>query len=143
MPAFLQFRVDSNLANPQERFAEDYLAVVPSPGREAPAGPLAVFSVDTTADLGRAGQSVDWPGDPERCRPAGGAVVSLSSSNGAASVPATVTVDAGQSATVFGVTTDAVTQVTPVTITASLGGVSRTTSMNVSPFAFLDRDFDT
>jgi hypothetical protein len=135
VPAFLQFRVDLNLA-PQERFAEDYLAVVPSPGREAPAGPLAVFSVDTTPISVVQGNPSIGQVILNGVAPAGGAVVSLSSSNSAASVPATVAVDAGQSATVFGVTTDAVTQVTPVTITASLGGVSRTTSMNVSPFEF-------
>ena len=135
VPAFVQFRVDLSL-NPQERFAEDYLAVVPSPGREAPAGPLAVFSVDTTPISVVQGNPSIGQVILNGVAPAGGAVVSLSSSSGAASVPATVTVDAGQSATVFGVTTAAVTQITPVTITASLGGVSRTTSMNVSPFEF-------
>ena len=135
VPAFLQFRTDISL-NPLERFAEDYLAVVPSPGREAPSGPLAVFSVDTTPISVVQGNPSIGQVILNGVAPAGGVVVSLSSSSGAASVPATVAVDAGQSATVFGVTTAAVTQVTPVTITASLGGVSRTTSMNVSPFEF-------
>jgi hypothetical protein len=135
VPAFLQFRVDLSL-NPLERFAQDYLAVVPSPGREAAAGPLAVFSVDTTPISVVQGNPSIGQVILNGVAPAGGAVVSLSSSSGAASVPATVKVDAGQSATVFGVTTAGVTQVTPVTITASLGGVSRSTSMNVSPFVF-------
>ena len=135
VPAFLQFRADLSL-NPLERFAQDYLAVVPSPGREAPAAPLAIFSVDTTPISVVQGNPSIGQVILNGVAPAGGAVVSLSSSSGAASVPATVTVDAGQSATVFGVTTAAVTQTTPVTITASLGGVSRTTSMNVSPFEF-------
>jgi len=135
VPAFLQFRVDLSL-NPLERFAQDYLAVVPSPGREAPSEPLAVFSVDTTPISVVQGNPSIGQVILNGVAPAGGAVVSLSASNGAASVPATVTVDAGQTATVFGVTTAAVTQTTPVTITASLGGVSRSTSMNVSPFVF-------
>jgi hypothetical protein len=135
VPAFLQFRADISL-NPLERFAQDYLAVVPSPGREAPAGPLAVFSVDTTPISVVQGNPSIGQVILNGVAPAGGAVVSLSSSSGAVSVPATVTVDAGQSATVFGVTTAGVTQVTPVTITASLGGVSRSTLMNVSPFVF-------
>ena len=135
VPAFLQFRADLSL-NPLERFAEDYLAVVPSPGREPPAGPLAVFSVDTTPISVVQGNPSIGQVILNGVAPAGGAVVSLSSSNGAASVPATVTVDPGQTATVFGVTTAAVTQTTPVTITASFGGVSRSTSMNVSPFVF-------
>ena len=47
VPAFLQVRADLSL-NPFERFAEDYLAVVPSPGSVPPPGPLAAFSVDAT-----------------------------------------------------------------------------------------------
>jgi len=135
VPSFLQVRVDLSL-NPLERFAQDYLAVVPAPGREVSPAPLAVFSVDTTPISVVQGNPSIGQVILNGVAPAGGAVVSLSSSNGAASVPAAVTVDPGQTATVFGVTTAAVTQTTPVTITASFGGVSRSTAMSVSPFIF-------
>ena len=60
--------------------------------------------------------------------------VMLSSSNpGAASVPSSVTVaEFGKSAT-FAITTHAVGTSTPVTITATLAGVEKTTSLTVTP----------
>src|SRR5882672_8826613 len=51
--------------------------------------------------------------------PAGGAQVALSSSNGAASVPSSVTLPTGTSRATFPVNTSAVTSSTPVTISAS------------------------
>ena len=117
VPAFLQFRTDVRRIR-RSALPRTISGGVPSPGREAPAGRSRSFG-RYDADLGRAGQSFDWPGDPDQCRArwrrAGVAVVEQRGS-----IPATVTVDAGQSATVFGVTTAAVTQITPVTITASL-----------------------
>src|SRR5258707_2264295 len=54
--------------------------------------------------------------------PAGGAQVALSSSNGAASVPSSVTLPTGTSSATFPVNTSAVTSSTPATISASYGG---------------------
>jgi len=66
--------------------------------------------------------------------PSGGAVVSLSSANASvAAVPASVTVAAGASTATFNVTTSAVTTNTSVVITATYGGVSRTTTLTVAP----------
>ena len=66
--------------------------------------------------------------------PSGGAVVTLSSANtSVVSVPASVTVAAGVSSATFGVNTSAVTANTGVTITATYGGVSRTTTLTVTP----------
>jgi hypothetical protein len=66
--------------------------------------------------------------------PSGGAVVTLSSANtSVVSVPASVTVVAGASSATFGVNTAAVTANTSVTITATYGGVSRTTTLTVTP----------
>jgi hypothetical protein len=66
--------------------------------------------------------------------PSGGAVVTLSSANtSVVSVPASVTVSAGASSATFGVNTSAVTANTAVTITATFGGVSRTTTLTVTP----------
>src|SRR6185369_12731608 len=66
--------------------------------------------------------------------PSGGAVVTLSSANtSVVSVPASVTVAAGASSATFGVNTSSVTANTGVTITATYGGVSRTTTLTVTP----------
>jgi hypothetical protein len=66
--------------------------------------------------------------------PSGGAVVTLSSANtSVVSVPASVTVAAGASSATFGVNTSPVTANTPVTITATYGGLSRTTTLTVTP----------
>ena len=65
--------------------------------------------------------------------PSGGAVVNLSSSASAATVPSSVTVIAGYNSATFTVNTSAVTASTPVTITASYAGVSKTASLTVMP----------
>jgi LmbE family N-acetylglucosaminyl deacetylase len=61
------------------------------------------------------------------------AVVLLSSSNGAASVPASVTVAAGSSTATFTATTVSVGASTSSTITATFGGTSRTAVLTVNP----------
>ena len=66
--------------------------------------------------------------------PSGGALVSLSSANpSVAAVPASVTVAAGASTASFTVTTSSVAANTSVGITATYGGVSRTTTLTVTP----------
>jgi hypothetical protein len=66
--------------------------------------------------------------------PSGGAVVTLGSANtSVVSVPASVSVAAGASSATFDVNTSAVTANTGVTITATYGGVSRTTTLTVTP----------
>ncbi|MBC7809063.1 MAG: hypothetical protein H7145_23250 [Akkermansiaceae bacterium] len=65
--------------------------------------------------------------------PSGGAVVALASSNTVARVPASVFVPAGASAAGFPITTSPVSVRTPVTITASRNGVTRTAILNVRP----------
>src|SRR6266404_2490874 len=63
----------------------------------------------------------------------GGAQVALSSNNGAASVPPTVTIAAGATSATFPVNTTAVVTSTPVTISASDGGVSKSATLTVTP----------
>jgi len=63
----------------------------------------------------------------------GGAQVMLSSNNGAASVPASVTIAAGASSATFTVSTSAVTTSTPVTISASYTGTTKTAPLTVAP----------
>ncbi len=63
----------------------------------------------------------------------GGALVSLSSSDAALVVPASVTVLAGSTTATFPVTTFAVSTSTPVTVTAARGSVARTATVTVRP----------
>jgi len=65
--------------------------------------------------------------------PSGGIVVTLSSSSADATVPASVTVEAGRSGADFKVTTAAVTSAETVTITATYSGVSETATLAISP----------
>ena len=66
--------------------------------------------------------------------PAGGISVTLSSSNSTvASVPASVTVAAGNSSGTFTVTTNTVTTTTAVTLSASYGSGVQTTTVTVTP----------
>jgi hypothetical protein len=66
--------------------------------------------------------------------PAGGAVVTLTSSDPAvAAMLSTVTVAAGATSARFGIKTATVTTSTAVTITASYAGVNRSETLTVSP----------
>jgi len=66
--------------------------------------------------------------------PAGGAQVSLSSSNTAAvTVPQSVTVPAGATSAAFAVNSNAVATTTPVTVSASFAGVTQNASITVVP----------
>lgn len=65
--------------------------------------------------------------------PAGGAVISLSSGSPLASVPATMTIPAGQTSGSFTITTSPVNTNTVVTITAGYGGASQSTTITLTP----------
>ena len=65
--------------------------------------------------------------------PAGGVVVTLTSSSAAAVVPASVTVAAGATTATFPISTTSVVASTPAVITASSLGVSKTTTLTVNP----------
>jgi acetyl esterase/lipase len=64
---------------------------------------------------------------------AGGALVALSSSDPAATVPASVTVPQGSSSATFNVTTTPVTSIRTVSISASRRGLTRTASLTIQP----------
>jgi hypothetical protein len=64
--------------------------------------------------------------------PAGGAIVTLSSNNGSATVPASVTVAAGATTATFTVSTAAVASTTIVTIGGTFG-VTQTASLTINP----------
>jgi len=65
--------------------------------------------------------------------PSGGVAVNLSSSSSTATVPASVTVAYGASSANFTVSTSAVTASTPVNISASYAGVTKTAPLTVAP----------
>jgi hypothetical protein len=66
--------------------------------------------------------------------PSGGAVVTLSSSNtSAATVPTSVTIPAGAFSATFTVSTTSVTASTSATITGAFGGVTRSSTLTVTP----------
>lgn len=65
--------------------------------------------------------------------PTGGAMISLSSGNPAASVPAIITIPAGQTSGTFPISTSAVNANTAVQIKASYGGGSITSTLTVLP----------
>jgi probable HAF family extracellular repeat protein len=65
--------------------------------------------------------------------PSGGAVVSLTDTNSAATAPPTVTVPAGASSQTFTIPTARVTTSVSGTVTASYGGVSKTLTLTVRP----------
>ncbi len=67
--------------------------------------------------------------------PTGGALVTLSSNNGAAHVPASVTVAAGATSATFTFGTSAVAVSTTVVISASHSGVTKTASLTITPAA--------
>ena len=71
--------------------------------------------------------SLNYPAPP------GGAVVTLTSSDPSAKVPATVTIAAGSPSATFSVQSTPVASPVAVTITASYGGATQTAGLTVSP----------
>lgn len=75
--------------------------------------------------------------------PTGGIVVTLSSSDPSATVPATVTIPEGSARAHFQITTIAVTAVTPVTLTATdPSGTALTATLTVNPVELVYIDVD-
>ena len=100
----------------------------------APA-PATLQSVTLTPSTVTGGASSQGRVTLSAAAPSGGAVVSLSSNQGAARVPASVTVNAGSTSATFTVTTTAVTASTAAAISAVYSGVTRSATLTVSPQA--------
>lgn len=134
VPSFLQINA-SIFTNPLHRFAQDHLAVVPPADSVPPAGPLALFglALRPASVVGGDGSQVIGIVSLNGAAPAGGAIVSLSRDNAVATMPASVTVPAGQTSAFFTISAARVTTATPVLITASFGGASRTATLTVNP----------
>jgi hypothetical protein len=67
--------------------------------------------------------------------PSGGALISLGSASTAVTVPGSVSVGQGATSASFGITTSAVTTQTLVTLSATYGGATKTTTFTVNPAA--------
>jgi hypothetical protein len=107
-------------------------ALTVSPSAPAPA--LSTLTLGSASVTG--GNSVSGTVTLTAAAPSGGTVVTLSSSNtAAATVPASVTVAAGATSAGFTIATSSVTASVSVTITASLGGVTRSAALTVNPAA--------
>ena len=96
-------------------------------------GSTTLYSIGLNPTTVNGGTSSTGTATLSGAAPSGGAVVTLSSSASAATVPANVTVAAGATSATFTVTSSAVTAATPVTITASYGGTTKTTLLTVNP----------
>jgi hypothetical protein len=95
---------------------------------------LALSSVSVSPGAIVSGQSGSGTISLTEAAVGGGAMVMLSSSNSsAASVPTSVTVPSGATSANFLVTTGSVSIATPVTLTASYAGVSKTFALTVNP----------
>jgi hypothetical protein len=101
---------------------------------QAPSGAsLSSISVNPTSVVG--GNSATGTVTMSAAAPSGGAMVSLSDSSSATSVPSSVTVPAGATSANFTVGTSPVSATTSSTITASFGGSSRTVTLTANPGA--------
>jgi FG-GAP-like repeat len=97
------------------------------------AGPLTLSSVTLNPINVVGGNTSQGTAFLTGAAPAGGAVVTLSSSSSVAAVPASVTVPAGASSATFTVSTASVTASTSATITGAFGGVTRSATLTVTP----------
>lgn len=96
-------------------------------------GPVSLYSVTLNPTSVTGGTSSTGTVTLSGAAPSGGAVVSLSSSAAGATVPASITVAGGASSATFTVNTGAVTAPTPITITATYSGASKTAALTVTP----------
>ena len=98
-----------------------------------PAAPsLSSVTVNPTSVVGGAGATGTVT--LTAAAPTGGAIVGLSSSNATvASVPASVTIATGTLSVNFAIGTTPVTASTPVTISGTFGGATRTATLSVTP----------
>jgi len=93
---------------------------------------ISSVSLSTSTIEGGNGTSVTGTVTLNTAAPAGGQVISLTSSNAAATVPSSITIAAGAASGTFSVTTASVSASTAVTITGSMTGSSATASLTLT-----------
>ena len=129
--ANFRLRVINVASSTSRDFFLDWVAVRP---HFTVTGPATLNTITVNPSTVTGGNSSTGTAALTAAAPAGGAVVSLSSSNtDVAGVPASVTVAAGSTSATFAITTSSVAANATVTLTASYGGTSRTGSLTVTP----------
>ena len=125
-------RWNNDILNPAFRnlTASDFEVV--QLGYNPPPAAAGLASVGVTPATVVGGQSATGTVTLSAAAPVGGAPVSLTSANPAATVPSSVTVPAGASSANFVVTTSPVGSATAGNITASYGGVTKSATLTVS-----------
>jgi hypothetical protein len=113
-PAILLFEQSSATGNPTP----------------TPATTLSSLTLNPTTVVGGA-QSSTGTVTLSGPAPAGGALITLASDNGAASVPSTVTVPAGATSATFTVSTSVVLLATSATVSASFNGATQTSTLSI------------
>jgi hypothetical protein len=109
-------------------------AAPPPPPPPPPAATLTTLAVNPTSLVG--GNSASGTLTLSGAAPSSGAVIALTSSNPSiVSVPATVTIGAGGSSATFSISTQSVTASTSVTLSATYGGTTRTSTITLTPQA--------
>ncbi len=98
-----------------------------------PAAQVALSALTLTPSSVTGGSSVSGTVTLASAAGSGGALVSLSSNNAAASVPANITIPAGAISATFAISTSVVSASTGVTITATGGGVAKSAALSVNP----------
>ena len=102
-------------------------------GYNPPTGPTSLNSLGLNPSTVTGGQSSTGTVTLTGPAPSGGALVSLSSTNPAASVPTSVTVSANSSTANFTVNTTPVSATTSGNITATYSGVTKSATLTVKP----------
>jgi hypothetical protein len=106
-----------------------------------PDGPLQVNAISLSRAAPASGQEVYVDLQLNKGAPAGGATITLASSNAqAAPLPASVAVPAGSSFVTFRFVAGQVDTPTTVTMTATIGSISTTTTFTVSPSSLRSLD---
>jgi hypothetical protein len=98
-----------------------------------PSGAAALTSLSVNPASVPGGTSVTGTVTLNAPAPTGGALLTLTSGNGAVvTVPTGVTIPAGSSSATFTVTTTATSATTPVTLTAAYGGITQSATLTVT-----------
>jgi len=92
----------------------------------------SLISVDVSPTIVTGGSTSQGTVTLSGPAPSGGVVVSLSDNSSAAGEPSSVTVPAGSTSATFTIATNSVTSVTPVTISAVYGGVTKSATLTLT-----------
>ncbi len=131
--AIVKITATDVFGNSSSDVSDTPFTIVGSAPLPQPTATLTTLSLQPSAVDG--GQSVQAYLQLSAVAPTGGAVVTLASSNAAATVPSTVTIPAGSQSNIALVTTKPVTATTTATVTATYGGVSLRSTLTINASA--------